>query len=187
MPATTQSSPLALGQSADAYERKTGTTYREMEIALPRELDAEQRAALVREFVRQEIGDRHAYQWAIHVPTAADGGRAAARPPDVFRSGSATARATRSSNFKRYNAAAPGEGRRTQGLRPERGPDLDQGRAGRRAGKSCAGAGRPCNAHRAGCVEQRIDMRSHAERGTGLEPERKQLPSQWRAKAGWPT
>ena len=26
----------------------------------------------------------------------------------------------------------------------------------------------------------RIDMRSHAERGTGLEPEKKQLPSQWR-------
>jgi len=31
-------------------------------------------------------------------------------------------------------------------------------------------------------VEQRIDMRSHAERGTGLEPERKQLPSAWRGE-----
>ena len=29
-------------------------------------------------------------------------------------------------------------------------------------------------------VEARIDMRSHAERKTGLEPEAKQLPSQWR-------
>ncbi len=31
-------------------------------------------------------------------------------------------------------------------------------------------------------MEQRIDMRSHAERGTGLEPERKQLPSAWRGE-----
>lgn len=29
-------------------------------------------------------------------------------------------------------------------------------------------------------VAERIDMRSHAQRGTGLEPEAKQLPSQWR-------
>ncbi|HDB4676101.1 TPA: MobA/MobL family protein, partial [Staphylococcus aureus] len=71
MPAWAQSNPQAFWQAADAFERKNGTTYREMEIALPRELDADQRAALVREFVRQEIGDRHAYQWAIHTPTAA--------------------------------------------------------------------------------------------------------------------
>ncbi|HAV2144311.1 TPA: DUF2637 domain-containing protein, partial [Escherichia coli] len=31
-----------------------------------------------REFVRQEIGDRHAYQWALHVPTAAEVAQAAA-------------------------------------------------------------------------------------------------------------
>lgn len=30
--------------------------------------------------------------------------------------------------------------------------------------------------------DTRIDMRSHAEHGTGLEPETKQLPSQWRGK-----
>ena len=74
MPAWAQSNPLAFWQAADAYERKNGTTYREMEIALPRELSAAQRIELVREFVRQEIGDRHAYQGALHVPTAADGG-----------------------------------------------------------------------------------------------------------------
>lgn len=97
MPAWAQSNPQAFWQAADAFERKNGTTYREMEIALPRELDADQRAALVREFVRQEIGDRHAYQWAIHTPTAADG----QEQPHVhlmFSGGSATASsATRSS------------------------------------------------------------------------------------------
>ena len=43
MPAWAQSNPQAFWQAADAYERKNGTTYREMEIALPRELDADQR------------------------------------------------------------------------------------------------------------------------------------------------
>ncbi|MFD1690504.1 MobA/MobL family protein [Azotobacter chroococcum] len=74
MPLWAQANPLAFWRAADAFERANGTTYREMEIALPRELDAGQRIELVREFVRQEIGDRHAYQWATHNPQAADGG-----------------------------------------------------------------------------------------------------------------
>ena len=46
MPAWAQSNPLAFWQAADAFERTNGTTYREMEIALPRELSTDQRAAL---------------------------------------------------------------------------------------------------------------------------------------------
>ena len=183
MPAWAQSNPLAFWQAADAYERKNGTTYREMEIALPRELDADQRAALVREFVRQEIGDRHAYQWAIHVPTAADGGEqphfhlmfserqrdGIERDPEQY--------------FKRYNAKAPEKGGARKGYGPSAGQTLTKAE---RAAELKELRGRweaMCNAHleRAG-VEQRIDMRSHAERGTGLEPERKQLPSQWRGQ-----
>jgi len=183
MPAWAQSNPLAFWQAADAYERKNGTTYREMEIALPRELDAEQRAALVREFVRQEIGDRHAYQWAIHTPTAADGQEqphvhlmfserqrdGIERDPDQY--------------FRRYNAKAPEKGGARKGYGPSAGQTLTKAE---RAAELKELRGRweaMCNAHleRAG-VEQRIDMRSHAERGTGLEPERKQLPSQWRGQ-----
>lgn len=48
-----------------------GCTYREIEIALPRELKPAHRLELVRDFVRQAIGDRHAYQFAIHNPKAA--------------------------------------------------------------------------------------------------------------------
>ncbi|MBN4842137.1 MobA/MobL family protein, partial [Citrobacter braakii] len=40
-------------------------------IALPREFTPAQRLELVRDFVQQEIGDRHAYQFAIHNPRAA--------------------------------------------------------------------------------------------------------------------
>lgn len=183
MPAWAQSNPLAFWQAADAYERKNGTTYREMEIALPRELSAAQRIELVREFVRQEIGDRHAYQWALHVPTAADGGEqphfhlmfserqvdGIDRDPEQY--------------FKRYNAKAPEKGGARKGYGPSAGQTLTKAE---RAAELKELRGRweaMCNAHleRAG-VEQRIDMRSHAERGTGLEPERKQLPSQWRGQ-----
>ena len=183
MPAWAQFNPQAFWQAADAYERKNGTTYREMEIALPRELDAEQRAALVREFVRQEIGDRHAYQWAIHVPTAADGGE----QPHVHLMFSERQRdgieRDPEQYFKRYNAKAPEKGGARKGYGPNAGQTLTHAE---RAAELKELRGRwqaMCNTYleRAG-VEQRIDMRSHAERGSGLEPERKQLPSEWRGK-----
>ncbi|HHZ6597834.1 TPA: MobA/MobL family protein, partial [Escherichia coli] len=136
-----------------------------------------------REFVRQEIGDRHAYQWALHVPTAADGGEqphfhlmfserqvdGIDRDPEQY--------------FKRYNAKAPEKGGARKGYGPSAGQTLTKAE---RAAELKELRGRweaMCNAHleRAG-VEQRIDMRSHAERGTGLEPERKQLPSAWRGE-----
>ena len=183
MPAWAQSNPLAFWQAADAYERKNGTTYREMEIALPRELSAAQRIELVREFVRQEIGDRHAYQWALHVPTAADGGEqphfhlmfserqvdGIDRDPEQY--------------FKRYNAKAPEKGGARKGYGPSAGQTLTKAERAAELKELRGRWGAMCNAHleRAG-VEQRIDMRSHAERGTGLEPERKQLPSAWRGE-----
>jgi len=54
--------------AADDHERSNGSAYREFELALPRELDDRQRGELVRGFVAQEIGERHAYVWAIHEP-----------------------------------------------------------------------------------------------------------------------
>ncbi|MDK4547802.1 MobA/MobL family protein, partial [Kingella kingae] len=47
MPKWAQNNPLDFWRAADQYERKNGTVYREHEIALPRELNAEQRAELV--------------------------------------------------------------------------------------------------------------------------------------------
>ncbi|HGH5363929.1 TPA: mobilization protein MobA [Yersinia enterocolitica] len=74
MPAWAAHKPSEFWKAADTSERANGCTYREIEIALPRELKAEQRLELVRDFVRQEIGDRHAYQFAIHNPKAAIAG-----------------------------------------------------------------------------------------------------------------
>jgi len=74
MPAWAAHKPSEFWKAADTFERSNGCTYREIEIALPRELKPEQRLELVRDFVRQEIGDRHAYQFAIHNPKAAIAG-----------------------------------------------------------------------------------------------------------------
>lgn len=74
MPAWAAHKPAEFWKAADTFERANGCTYREIEIALPRELKPEQRLELVRDFVRQEIGDRHAYQFAVHNPKAAIAG-----------------------------------------------------------------------------------------------------------------
>lgn len=57
--------------AADEHERSNGSVYREIEIALPRELTPGQRLELVQAFIEQELGDKHAYQFAIHTPKAA--------------------------------------------------------------------------------------------------------------------
>jgi len=71
MPSWAEHEPALFWSAADRHERANGATYREIEIALPRELNPAQRQALVLEFIRQEIGERHAHQWAIHNPGAA--------------------------------------------------------------------------------------------------------------------
>ena len=71
LPAWAEGDPALFCSAADRHERANGATYREIEIALPRELDPAQRQELVLDFIRQEIGERHAHQWAIHNPGAA--------------------------------------------------------------------------------------------------------------------
>ena len=57
--------------AADENERANGTVYREIELALPRELTPDQREQLVDQFCQDTFGDRHVYKVAIHNPTAA--------------------------------------------------------------------------------------------------------------------
>jgi Ti-type conjugative transfer relaxase TraA len=96
--------------AADQYERRNGRVYKEVVVAIPRQLDDEQRVALVREFVGNLLGERHAYSWAIHNPRAGDGREqphahimfsarmidGIARDPTQF--------------FRRYNPAHPEKG-----------------------------------------------------------------------------
>ena len=111
MPEWAQDNPNLFWQCADEFERKNGSTYREIEIALPRELTPQQRKELVQTFVEQELGEQHAYTWAIHTPKASiEGGEqphahimyserlqdGIERSPDQF--------------FKRYNSKNPERG-----------------------------------------------------------------------------
>ena len=73
MPAWAEHDPKIFWAMADLHERKNGSTYREHIITLPRELDESQRLDLVQDWVAQEIGDKYAYSFAIHNPTAMDG------------------------------------------------------------------------------------------------------------------
>ncbi|MDE9545190.1 MobA/MobL family protein [Xenorhabdus bovienii] len=176
MPAWARAEPPQFWRAADAFERQNGTAYREMEIALPRELMPEQREALIRDWVKQELGERHAYQWAIHVPIAADGGEqphchlmfserlndGIARDPEQY--------------FKRFNRKTPERGgsqKANTGLDP----------ATRKA-QLVALRERwevTCNQHlERAQLSERIDMRSYAKQGVSLVPEKKMLPSEWR-------
>ncbi|MFM0016243.1 MULTISPECIES: Ti-type conjugative transfer relaxase TraA [Paraburkholderia] len=73
MPAWAAHDASIFWQAADSHERANGRPYTEIEVSIPRELDDEQRVALVREFVEHTLGERHAYTWAIHNPAASDG------------------------------------------------------------------------------------------------------------------
>lgn len=73
MPRWAEKEPNFFWKMSDEHERKNGTSYREHVIALPRELSIEQRHDLVKNWIEHEIGDKHAYQYAIHNPPALDG------------------------------------------------------------------------------------------------------------------
>jgi hypothetical protein len=175
--------PTMFWGAADAHERANGAAYREMELTLPRELDHARRLALLAEWIRQEIGDRHAYQWAMHEPDALDGGTnphvhlmfserqvdGVERDPEQY--------------FKRYNAKTPERG----GCRKGWGPHAGETRSvAERRADLVALRGRwevMVNAHLAAAgVEARIDMRSHADRGiTDIAPETKLSPIEARS------
>jgi hypothetical protein len=182
MPSWAVADPAAFWRTADAHERVNGTTYREMEIAIPRELSVEDRTALVKAFVAQEIGTAHAYQWAIHTPVmSSDGGEqphvhlmfserridGIERGPDQY--------------FKRANSKAPERGGAKKGYGPRAGETLTRQERAEHLKELRGRWGALANDHleRAGQAE-RIDMRSYADRGIDVAPAARLLPSEWR-------
>lgn len=97
--------------AADEHERVNGSVYREIEVALPREFTPSQRLELVQAFIEQEIGDKHAYQFAIHTPKAAlekdDQPHAHIMYSERIRDG---IERDPKHYFKRYNAKNPEKG-----------------------------------------------------------------------------
>lgn len=174
MPTWAEENPKLFWQAADLYERKNGSTYREFEIALPRELNPEQRIELVQDFIDQEMGTKYPYQVAIHNPKAMDDldqphahlmfnerlQDGIERDPQQY--------------FKRYNSKAPEKG---GAKKDNTGKDYqtrkDEIRDLRQRWEEIS------NRHleRAG-LDIRIDMRSYKDQGIEKDPEKKLLPSQ---------
>lgn len=166
MPKWAEQEPNYFWCMADEHERKNGSTYREHVIALPRELTADQRHELIKDWIAQEIGDKHAYQYAIHNPPALDGGEqphahimfsertrdGIERDPDQY--------------FKRYNAKNPERGgakKANTGMKPaDRKADLLSQRDRWE---------QVCNAHlESAGSDARISMKTLAAQGIDREP-----------------
>lgn len=166
MPKWAEHNPNYFWQMADEHERKNGSTYREHVIALPRELDVNERHELIKDWIAQEIGEKHAYQYAIHNPPALDGDEqphahimfsertidGIERDPDQY--------------FKRYNSKNPEKGgakkANTPKMSAERKEDL---KAMRDRWEKI------CNAHlEQGLRSERISMKSLKEQGIQREP-----------------
>ena len=180
MPLWAQHDPSRFWQAADAHERANGTTYREMEIALPRELTDAQNIALVRSFVAQEIGDRHAYQWAIHSPRASDGLAQphvhlmfSERQVDGIDRDEVT-------YFKRYNAKSPDRGGARKGYGPAAGEKLTADERKEHLKQLRSRWELACNQALAEAGKDiRIDMRSNGDRGGLFGPRPTLTREEW--------
>jgi hypothetical protein len=109
MPSWAKHNPAELWECADLFERKNGSTYREHVVGLPRELNKEQRLALVKEWITQEVGNKP-YSVALHNVIASDGEQqphihlmfCERLQDDIER--------TPQQFFKRYNSKDPSKG-----------------------------------------------------------------------------
>lgn len=72
-PSWAKESPIEFWKQADIQERKNGRLYREIEVALPRELTLQQNIELANEYVSKIIGSRHVVTTVVHNPLALDG------------------------------------------------------------------------------------------------------------------
>jgi MobA/MobL family len=167
MPAWTREDTAEFWRASDEFERANGNTYREYELALPRELARGAQVALVQRFAEQELGTMRPYQWAIHVCTASDGKEqphvhlmfsdrqhdGIERGPEQF--------------FKRYNAKNPERGgarKMSYGADKEEAARTYEGIRERWAKVQNLAL------EHAG-VEARVDHRSLAAQGIHREPE----------------
>lgn len=110
MPQWAMNDPKFYWQTADEQERQNGRIYKEHIIALPRGLDDQQLEQLARDLIKEHIGDKHPYSFAIHAPLATDGKEQphlhfmySERTLDGIERGADTF-------FKRYNSKNPSKG-----------------------------------------------------------------------------
>lgn len=66
MPAWAAENPVDFWKAADEGERQGGLVFRELKLALPRELTLKQNQRLLEDFAKRRFGEKFAYQWAMH-------------------------------------------------------------------------------------------------------------------------
>jgi hypothetical protein len=168
MPEWAEGSPDMFWKASDKNERKNGTTYRELEFALPKELTLVQNTDLVTTLIAERLGNKP-YQYAIHCPKAAiDGGLQphahvmySDRLPDGIER-------SPEQHFQRYNSHCPELG----------GCRKDGGASSRSALRANVIAERSyfANLQNSRLTEHghaaRVDHRSFAERGLKMSPEK---------------
>ena len=161
MPEWAKDNPKLFWQEADKHERENGRVYKEHIIALPRELNEQQRLELVQDWIKNEIGDKHPYSFAIHTPQSMDGKDQPhvhfmfsqrthdniERSPDQF--------------FKRYNSKDP-----SKGGAKKANETLTKTQSKEKTKEQRLRLGDFINKHleRAGS-RNRVDMRNYKERG----------------------
>lgn len=168
LPDWADDNPSLFWKMADENERKNGAAYRELEVALPAELDQKQHIAILQEFVKIELPGKP-FQLAIHEPIAALGQvkqphahiMFSDRKPDGIER-------TPSQHFKRYNPANPERGGCKKDSGGREPAVLKNELVSRR--KSWANIQNQfleANGHAA-----RVDPRSNRDRGIQASPER---------------
>ena len=168
LPSWANGDPLLFWKMADAHERVNGAAYRELELALPKELSIEENIALVRDFISAELGNKTT-QISFHLPQAAIGNvdqphvhamfsdrkpDAIERSPELY--------------FRRHNSAHPELGgcKKDSGGK-HKGILKEELKARRETWAQLQNAYLAKNGHSA-----RVDHRSNRERRLELEPER---------------
>lgn len=166
MPEWASENPKMFWQEADKHERENGRVYKEHIIALPRELNEAQRLELVKDWIKNEIGDKHPYSYAIHTPQGMDGKEQPhvhfmfsqrthddiERSPDQF--------------FKRYNNKYP-----ERGGAKKANETLTKTQSKEKTKEQRMRLGEHINKHleRAGS-KSRVDMRNWKEKGLDQKP-----------------
>ena len=172
MPEWATESPMDFWEAADTYERSNGRVYTEIQVAIPRELSGKDRVNVIREFVAEELGDRHVYTVAVHNSKALDGGEQPhAHIMFSIRELDGIDR-TKEQFFKRANDKDPEKGGAKKSREWSK-DERDRDRVGelrlsweRHANKALEKAGK----------EERIDRRSLKDQGIDREPEPKMGP-----------
>ena len=109
MPEWVEEDPRSYWEAADEHERANGSLFREIQFALPQELNEQERRELASGFARRLTeGERLPYTLAIH-RGGPDGGKSA-RTPDGLRARTGRTRAQPGAVVPALQPEGPGEG-----------------------------------------------------------------------------